>query len=108
MCHIVNLIHTIDGHVHAIDTAILDRVPIACEHAAMITIDMLLGRGQARRRLPLARVIREQAGVSQAELAAILGVDRSAISRWEAGIRIPRSGVIGRYADLLDRLAQQE
>ena len=36
-------------------------------------------------------IMRKGVGLSQKELAAMLGVDQPVISRWEAGGRIPRS-----------------
>ena len=56
-----------------------------------------LTSGEARRR-------REAAGLSQAEWAAALGVDRATVGLWESGARVPRSAVALRLADLLDRL----
>ncbi len=49
--------------------------------------------------------IRELAGVTQTELAATLGVSRSAVSLWESGARAPRGAVALKYAALLAVLA---
>ena len=75
-------------------------------------VDRLLARARLRRRwrgngsATAARLIREQAGLTQAEMAEILRVDRSAVSRWEASVRTPRAAVLARYAEVLERLAQ--
>lgn len=72
-----------------------------------MAVSDLLERVQSRRRLPeprLRRLIREGARVSLGDIAEALGVTRSAVSRWEHGLREPRDGVLERYADLLDRL----
>lgn len=73
----------------------------------MSTID-ILARGRARRRLrstpSYARLVRQRAGLTQTELAQVLGVDRSAVSRWESGRRLPRPEVLQRYADVLARI----
>jgi transcriptional regulator with XRE-family HTH domain len=53
------------------------------------------------------RRIRLAAGLSQAELAAAVGVSPVAISRWEAGDRRPRGGAAVAYAQLLRELAQE-
>lgn len=65
-------------------------------------------RAQARlRRLPppaLAREIRRAAGLSQTELAAILGVHRVTLARYEAGMRQPAGGFAQRYAEALEAM----
>jgi transcriptional regulator with XRE-family HTH domain len=50
------------------------------------------------------RLIRESAGVSQAELAAVLDVRQTTLSRWETGSRRPRHGLLERYIAALDEL----
>jgi DNA-binding XRE family transcriptional regulator len=70
----------------------------------------ILARGRARRlwraggASGLARLVRTTAGLTQAEMAALLKVDRSAVSRWEASRRTPRAEVLARYMAVLDRL----
>ena len=66
------------------------------------------------RRLPppaMAAAIRRAAGVSQARLAAELGVDRVTVARWErAGAswsRTPRGELRRRYAELLAELERE-
>jgi DNA-binding transcriptional regulator YiaG len=68
-------------------------------------VDELLERVRARRVLPPAaerRRIREQAGVSQHEVAKALGVSWTAVYRWEQGSR-PREHEAA-YAELLAEL----
>ena len=48
----------------------------------------------------LIRDARDRAGLTQAELAAMLGVNQRDVSRWERGIHQPR-------AEMLDRLLAQ-
>jgi DNA-binding transcriptional regulator YiaG len=71
-------------------------------------ITALVQRVQARRRLPsppARRLLREQAGLSQQDVADALGVTRTAVSLWEAGDREPRPAHRERYLELLDRIA---
>lgn len=51
-----------------------------------------------------ARAIREKAGVSQAEVAAALGVHETTVARWEKGVRSPRGPVAQRYGRLIRSL----
>lgn len=51
--------------------------------------------------------LRAAAGLSQAELAAAVGVTPACISRWEAGARRPRGGAAVAYGQLLHALAKQ-
>jgi DNA-binding transcriptional regulator YiaG len=54
-----------------------------------------------------ARTIREEARASQAELAAVLGVTRPTVSRWEAGSRRPRGRDLDAYIELLAALDEE-
>jgi putative transcriptional regulator len=47
------------------------------------------------------RVLRAERGLSQAELASLAGVNRSALCRWEAGETEPRVGLALRLAAAL-------
>jgi DNA-binding transcriptional regulator YiaG len=79
-------------------------------HMTSTDVETLLARGRARRRLPepvMRRLLRERANVTQAELAEALGVARSTVSRWEAGLRGPRGAHADGYSELLDRLAAE-
>lgn len=52
-----------------------------------------------------ARRIREDSGLSQAEVARVCEVTPGAVARWEVGERAPRGRAALRYAKLLDELA---
>ncbi len=71
----------------------------------------ILSRGRLRRQLRAApeftQEVRECAGLTQAELAQLLGVSQVAISRWERGRALPRAEALGRYVELLDSLEGQ-
>lgn len=43
---------------------------------------------------------RDQHGLSQAQLAEILGVTNSAVSRWEAGVRWPEQSQLRKLAEI--------
>jgi len=73
-------------------------------------LDSALGRARARRRLPppaARRQLRERAGLTQADIAATLGVTREAIAQWESGRRDPTRGLVSAYVDILDRIARE-
>jgi DNA-binding transcriptional regulator YiaG len=53
-----------------------------------------------------ARRIREEARLSQREIAAVVGVSGGAISLWEAGGRLPRGDAGQRYARFLAALVE--
>jgi transcriptional regulator with XRE-family HTH domain len=48
------------------------------------------------------KMLRTERGISQIQLAEQLFVDRSTISRWESGSRIPDNRMIARISKLLD------
>jgi transcriptional regulator with XRE-family HTH domain len=50
--------------------------------------------------------VRLAAGVSQNELAALVGVSQAAVWRWEAGERVPRGRYAIAYARALRQLAE--
>jgi DNA-binding transcriptional regulator YiaG len=52
-------------------------------------------------------MIRSNAEISLAELAAEVGVSPSTIFRWESGIRSPHGPAAVRYVVLLDRIASE-
>lgn len=73
-------------------------------------VSNLLADARRRQDLPapaLRRLLREQAGLSQAEVAAVIGVGRPSVTRYESGERSPRGPGRLAYIDLLERLAQE-
>ena len=73
-------------------------------------LDALLARQARLRELPappIRRALREHHGLSQGEVADLLGVDRASVSRYESGERAPRTAVAERYVDILERLASR-
>ena len=73
----------------------------------METLVQELTEATNRRRLPdppFRRLIRAQAGISQAGMARAIGVTRSAVTRWEQGTRTPRGRVLAAYLTVLDEL----
>lgn len=80
----------------------------------MTTPDLLtaaLDRTRVRRRLPdgaTARALRQEAGLTQMEAGAVVGVSGVAISLWERNLRRPRDPRrIESYLTFLDRLARE-
>jgi DNA-binding transcriptional regulator YiaG len=73
-----------------------------------VKIDRLLAISQARAALTSGRLreLREAHGLSQRELAQALGVDETAVSRWELGNRVPRAEVAERLHGLLRALEE--
>lgn len=55
----------------------------------------------------LLRGIREHHGYSQHSFAIVLGYDRSEISRWEHGIRVPSGEALADYITVCDLDWQQ-
>ena len=73
-------------------------------------LDALLARQARLRELPapsIRRALRVHHGLSQGQLADLLGVDRASVSRYESGERSPRPRVAERYLEVLDRLASR-
>lgn len=53
------------------------------------------------------RRLREASGLTQQEIADIVGVTRGAISHWELGVRsTPRGHLLDRYVEALRALAE--
>ena len=70
----------------------------------------MIQRALLRRSLPPPgerRRLREGLGLTQAEVAAVIGTTRAAVSRYESGGRQPRGAVAERYAHLLERIAEE-
>jgi DNA-binding transcriptional regulator YiaG len=73
-------------------------------------LDSIIQKALRRRALPAPaarRLIREQAKLTQENIAEALGGDRASVSRWESGQRSPRGAMLDAYADLLDRLQRE-
>lgn len=51
-----------------------------------------------------ARTVRLAAGLTQAEVASTVGVERATVALWEQGRRVPRGRPALKYAELLERL----
>ena len=66
---------------------------------------LLLIEAREAARSGRARRVRVLAGLSQQEVAEACGVDGSAVSRWEAGLRTPHGKAALAYARLLRALA---
>ena len=70
----------------------------------------LITRGRTRQRFrtepSFARRIRERAGLTQCELAQLLGVNQATVCRWETGKRLPRTPALDRYIALIQVLDQ--
>jgi len=75
----------------------------------MSNIEDTLSRAR-RRRLPdprSRRFLREQAGLTQTDLARVVSVARSTVAHWENGRRHPRGATLDRYAAVLERLKEE-
>ena len=74
--------------------------------------EMLIARARARRLLrttpATAKALRREAELSQAEIAAVLGVSRAAVARWESGQRLPRGDMAVRYVELPRRACEPD
>ena len=67
----------------------------------------LLVEARAAATTGTGRQLREAAGLTQGELAGLIGMDPSALSRWEHGLRRPRGGPAIRWARALRVLSNQ-
>lgn len=47
------------------------------------------------------KYVREQHGISQEQLASMLGIDRSTVTKWETGDSYPRGEILTKLADTL-------
>ena len=57
---------------------------------------------------PVAKQLRERAGLTQPEMGGLVGVSAGEICRWEQGERFPRAAALERYVLVLAKLAQQK
>jgi DNA-binding transcriptional regulator YiaG len=65
-----------------------------------------LARARRLARTGDARRIRQGAGLSLADVAGVVGVDVSTLSRWETGDRRPMGRPAVAYARLLEKLSE--
>jgi transcriptional regulator with XRE-family HTH domain len=73
----------------------------------MTSTQVMLRKAARHRGLPapaLRRAIRQDAGLSQQDIAEVVGVTRESVSRWETGNRRPVGGHLEAYAELLRKL----
>lgn len=71
------------------------------------TLEDLTVLVRARHALPepaIRRAIRHAAGASLADVAAVVGVTRQAVSLWELGQRTPRGAALSSYVTTLRAL----
>lgn len=68
---------------------------------------LLLSQVRAAASSGRARQARKTAGITQAELAAALGVSQTTVALWETGRRRPRGEAALKYARVLRRLASE-
>ena len=76
----------------------------------MSDIHEVIKRSRRRRRLPtpdVRRLLRQQARLSQEDIAVAMGVSRAAVVRWERGERTPRQPHYDAYVELLDQLRRE-
>lgn len=65
---------------------------------------LLSGRPSELPAPAVRRAIRHQAGLTEQQLASVLGVSRVAVARWELGTREPRGALRRKYAEALSAL----
>lgn len=69
----------------------------------------VLAKARARRLLrtapATARALRQQAQISQQDVADALGVTRVSVHHWETGHRLPAGDMAPRYLDFLQKAA---
>ncbi|WP_327069242.1 helix-turn-helix transcriptional regulator [Kitasatospora sp. NBC_01302] len=52
------------------------------------------------------RRLRKESGLSQQDIAEVVGVNRAAVSQWERGVRTPRGPLLDRYVEALRALKE--
>jgi DNA-binding XRE family transcriptional regulator len=89
---------------------ILATTPAKLGYMQATAADMTRSRLRVHLDLPSPaerRRLREVSGLSQQEMADIVGVTRQAIGHWENGTRsTPRGPLLGRYVDALRALRE--
>jgi predicted transcriptional regulator len=77
---------------------------------ARLDLNAALAKASLHRRLPapaVRRALRDNAGLTQQDVADVCGVSRVSIARYEAGTRDPRGAVQARYVELLMKLVAE-
>ncbi|MEU7978320.1 helix-turn-helix transcriptional regulator [Micromonospora sp. NPDC049081] len=69
---------------------------------------MLLVEAHKKARSGDAKRIRQQAGLTMSQVAAVVGVGESTVSRWEGGSRKPRGEHALKWAALLNELERAQ
>lgn len=69
---------------------------------------MLLVEAHKKARSGDAKRIRQRAGLTMAQVAAVIGVGESTVSRWEGGSRKPRGEHALKWAALLNELERAQ
>jgi DNA-binding XRE family transcriptional regulator len=78
-------------------------------HAYPTKVDeaVVVARGRQLAASGTARMIRESAGLSLADVAAAIGVSRQSVWAWEHGAKRPGPAAAIAYADLMQRLLEE-
>lgn len=70
-------------------------------------VGKLISKMRLKRAFPspaVRRHLRQRAGLTQQDIAKVLGTDRASVARYELGTREPRGEILKRYSELLDAL----
>lgn len=76
----------------------------------MTPLDAIDAKIAARKTLPpprLRRMLREDLGLTQEDIAQVLDVHRETVARWERGEAYPSGKHLVAYVELLQRLKSQ-
>jgi DNA-binding transcriptional regulator YiaG len=88
-------------------TVTLDcQVTVRDDRVMQMSEIMLLVEAHKKARSGDAKKIRQKAGLTMAQVAAVIGVGESTVSRWEGGSRKPRGEHALKWAALLNELEQ--
>lgn len=78
-------------------------------YMAATVAEQIRSRLRVRHDLPSPderRALREKAGLSQQELANVIGATRQAVSHYENGLRTPRGTLLDRYVEAIRALRE--
>lgn len=87
----------------------------ACRHRVGVTASppdttVLIRKVRRRRELPppaVRRALRLASGLTQADIAEVVGVTRECVARYELGQRTPRGAQLDAYLEVLAALAAE-